>query len=193
MQDWRISGIHWSYFRQEQTIWIWQLVGNWEQRLQFYLKNKSITPRERQCIRSFRLHSWKAWSCTVLKRVKIFITKGQVLNIDKRNSRRAMVVHKETKPLPLRKGIVSCETQYSKMTGSGFTTGQRIGKLTWHGSFMQTGLIHTTSNMLTASDEKEILKMGNNSYSKKTVLTITFQPSTSHIRILSFFSIYEST
>lgn len=110
-------------------------------------------------LKSLKLHCFK--------RVKIFSTKGQVLNIDKRNSWRAMVVHKETKPLPLRKGIVSCETQYSKMTGSGFTTGQRIGKLTRHGSFMQTGLIHTTSNMLTASDEKEILKMGDNSYTQR--------------------------
>lgn len=100
-----------------------------------------------------------------------------------------MVVHKETKPSPLRKGIVSCETQESKMTGSGFTARQRIRKLTWHGSFMQTDLTHTTSNMLNASDkEEETLKMGDNSYSKPTLLKITFQSPTSHIRVLPLFS-----
>ena len=188
LQDWRITCTHWSYFRQEQTILIWQLVGNWEQRLQFYLKNKSITPIERQCIHSFRVHSWKAWSCAVLKRVKILGTKGPVLNINKRNLRRAMVVHKETKPSPLREGIVSCETQNSKMTGSGFTARQRIRKLTWHGSFMQTDLTHTPSNILNASDkEEEVLKIRDNSYSKTTLLKITsFQTPTSYIRTLSY-------
>lgn len=142
LPDYRITSRNWSYFRQEQTIWIWQLVGIWEQRLWFYLKNKSITPIERQCRRSC-VHGWKAWSFAVLKHVKIFVTKGRVLNIDKRNSRKATIVHKETKLSPLRKGIVSCETQYSKMTVSGFTARQRIRKLTWHGSFMQTDLTHT--------------------------------------------------
>lgn len=163
-------------------------MGNWEQRLQFYLKNKSITPIERQRIRSFCVHSWKAWSCTVLKRVKIFGTKGLVLNTDKRNSRRGRVVHKETKPSPSRKGIVSCETQYSKTTGYGSTARQRIRELTWHRSFMQTDLTHTTSNMLNAPDKEEkILKMGDNSYSKTAFLNIIFQSPTSHIRILSLF------
>lgn len=164
-------------------------MGNWEQRLQFYLKNKSITPIERQCIHSFRVHSWKAWGCTVLKRVKIFSTKGPVLNVKKRNLRRAMVVHKETKPSPFREGIVSREILNSRMTGSGFTARQRIKKLTWHRSFMQTDLTHTPSNTFNASDkQQEVLKIGDHSYSKTTLLKITsFHTFTSYIRTLSYF------
>lgn len=73
-------------------------------------------------LKSLKLHC--------VKNVKTLSTKGLVLNIDKRNSRRAIVVHKETKPSPLRKGILSCETHESKMTGSCFTARQRIRKLT---------------------------------------------------------------
>lgn len=43
--------------------------------------------------------------------------------------------------------------------------------------------------MFNASDkEEETLKMGDNSYSKTTLLKITFQSPTSHIRVLPLFS-----
>lgn len=90
LPDYRITRTNWSYFStRTNNLNVWQLVGNREQRLWFYLKNKSITPTERQCRRSFRVNGWKARSCSVLKRVKIIVTKGPVWNIDKRNSRRA--------------------------------------------------------------------------------------------------------
>lgn len=142
LQDWIITGTHWSYFRQEQTIWIWQLVGNWEQSLQFYLKNKSITPTERQCVCSFQRAQLKSLKLHCFKTCEDIRYKGPVLNIDKRNSRRAAVVHKKTKSLSWGKGLCPVKpTTQDDRVWFHWQAGN-IRKLTWHWSFMQTDLTY---------------------------------------------------
>lgn len=123
-----------------------------------------------------------------LKCVKLFGTKGPVLNIDKRNSRRAAVVHtQKNKALELRKGTVSCETHYSKMTGSGFTGRERIRKLTWHRSFMQTDLTYPHQIYQKRQIRRRKYWKSETTVTQTTLLKIaSFQTPASHIRILVF-------
>ena len=109
LPDYRITSTNSSYFRHEQNNFNMAVSGELRTKAVVLFKEQVNHPNRKTMAGSFCLHGWKAWSFAVLKRVKIFVTKGRLLNISKRNSRRATIVHKEKKLWPLRKGIVFCE------------------------------------------------------------------------------------